>query len=518
MKSITSFDDITLENILDPDNLAAAAAAVRKIRVPTGVDGMHKSNLNKFLEEHGETFVELVRNGRYAPGALRVIQKKNERRNPFLVPCVKDRFLQQAVIQVMWPVYEPLLSKYSFGYRPTNLEDSEVQTQAIDAALQYIVDGFDNVIKIDLNPFFRNANQSKILQLLSSNIQDGRVISLIHKMMKAPPLENGERGHKIIVGLPHGSIIRPLLSSIFFHELDQYLLKCKLRFVRHEDEVRIFVSPQANAKSIMANVTAFIAQKLHLALPKDKLEILPASKIEQIFGSINKHLPPEVDPKEVKTSPASSKTASSKPEPTAASSKAKSRKRKRKNKSSAIAQDVGSNSPQNSPQQPPKHKQAKQLAHQPHATQPASATATAPATSQANAASPAATAVVSSSVSASAACAADAVSSSVSASATAVASDTAEATIAATTASGSAIAKAKDSSQMQSPQGDDKHHSEEQKISSSHKLMHKKADGKYNLHEVKVSTADKVCTTKDLHGVVVKVQHRKKHVIQKPES
>lgn len=473
MKSITSFDEITLENILAPENLAEAAAAVRKIRLPTGVDGMHKSNLNKFLEEHQDTFTEIVLNGRYSPGSLRVVQKKNERRNPFLVPCVKDRFLQQALIQVMWPMYEPQLSKYSFGYRPTTLEDSEVQAQAIDAGLKYIADGYDIVIKVDLNIFFRTASQNYIIKLLSEHIKDERVVALLHKMMKAPPFENGERGHKIIKGLPHGSIIRPLLTSIVFNELDQFLIQSNYRFVRHEDELRIFTKSQDDADSIQPQVAAFILDQLHLALPDEAIEIHPASKIEQLFGSINRHLPPDPAPESAAataTATASASTASSASAvQSTKDSKGKGKPPKSKQSKHKSKQQGAAEQSANS-KQPGISKHANDAKHQGKEKQHSASKHHGKEHGDAS-------------------------------------------SVVASAAASEAVVTVK----AKAPHVK-KHHEDTAQDCKIHKHIEKNADGKYNLHQVHVSKAENLCTSKDLNGAVVKVQHRKKRIVHKPTA
>lgn len=279
--SITKYDRVCLEYILDPVNLYIAREKVKENKGAAGVDHMETSELKKFLETNGEELNEQIMKGRYRPSPIRrvYIPKDNGDKRPLGIPTVIDRYVQQAVAQVLSEVYDEDFSDNSFGYRPRRSA-----RHAIKRVVDIANDGYGYVIDLDLSKFFDTVNHSKLLQVLSDKIRDGRVISLIHKFLKAPVLENGRVGPKTTIGTPQGGCISPILANILLNELDQLLDKRGIKFVRYADDMCIFAKSEGSAKRILRNVTEFIEKKLFLKVNQEKTKICRTGPQMQLLG------------------------------------------------------------------------------------------------------------------------------------------------------------------------------------------------------------------------------------------
>ena len=175
--------------------------------------------------------------------------------------------------------YEKIFSDNSFGFSP-----GRGCHDAIERALQYVNEGYTWVIDLDLSKFFDTVNHSKLLQLLSDRIEDGRVVSLIHRFLRAPVSENGKVGGKSTIGTPQGGTISPVLANILLNELDQLLDERGIRFVRYADDMVIFCGSEKAAERILRNVTTFVEKKLFLKVNTDKTKIARAGKDTQFLG------------------------------------------------------------------------------------------------------------------------------------------------------------------------------------------------------------------------------------------
>lgn len=167
----------------------------------------------------------------------------------------------------------------SFGVRP-----NRGCRDGIDRALEYLNNGFEWVIDLDLSKFFDTVNHSKLSQLLSDRIEDGRVVSLIHKFLRAPVYEDGEVSKKRTIGTPQGGCISPILANIILNELDQLLDSRGIHFVRYADDMVILCGSKKAAERILSNVTEFIEKKLFLKVNKDKTKIMHACEESQFLG------------------------------------------------------------------------------------------------------------------------------------------------------------------------------------------------------------------------------------------
>ena len=280
MSSI-NFESITLERIVDRENLNKAYKKVISNKGSAGVDDMETFELADYIKEHPYEISSAILNGTYRPKPIKrvYIPKDNGEQRPLGIPTVIDRLVQQAVALVLSEEYEKVFSDNSFGFRPERSCKS-----AITRALEYVNSGLEWVIDLDLSKFFDTVNHSKLLQLLSDRIKDGRVVSLIHRFLRAPICEDGKVSKKVTIGTPQGGVISPVLANIMLNELDQLLDSRGIKFVRYADDMVILCGSKKAAERILGNVTEFIEKKLFLKVNKDKTKILQACEESQFLG------------------------------------------------------------------------------------------------------------------------------------------------------------------------------------------------------------------------------------------
>lgn len=276
-----NFEQTTLERIVDKDNFNEAFDKVVSNKGGAGVDDMETIELEDYIKSHPYEISSSVLKGEYRPSPIRrvYIPKDNGEQRPLGIPTVKDRLVQQAIALVLTEEYEKVFSDNSFGFRP-----SRGCHDAITRALEYLNSGLEWVIDLDLSKFFDTVNHSKLLQLLSDKIKDGRVISLIHRFLRAPISEDGKVGKKTTIGTPQGGVISPVLANVMLNELDQLLDSRGIKFVRYADDMVIMCGSKKAAERILENVTNFLEKKLFLKANKDKTKILHASEKSQFLG------------------------------------------------------------------------------------------------------------------------------------------------------------------------------------------------------------------------------------------
>ena len=221
-----------LEQILTPENLELAYRQVRKNKGAGGIDGMQVDELLPFLQEHQNELVQALRDGKYRPSPVRRVEipKENGKTRKLGIPTVVDRMIQQAICQVLTPIYEQKFSDNSYGFRP--------QRSAHDALRKCqtnISEDYKYVVDMDLEKYFDTVNQSKLIQILSATIKDGRVISLIHKFLNAGVMVGG-MFEDSPEGVPQGGPLSPLLGNVMLNECDWELERCGHRFVRYADD------------------------------------------------------------------------------------------------------------------------------------------------------------------------------------------------------------------------------------------------------------------------------------------
>ena len=255
-----------LEVILSPKNLNAAYKCVLSNKGCGGVDKMSCEQLLPWLRANKDTLIKSLMDGSYRPNPVRRVEipKDNGKKRLLGIPTVVDRMVQQAINQVLTPIYEKQFSKNSFGFRPKR--DCH---GALRRAQSIITDGYKYVVDLDLERFFDTVSHSKLIEVLSRTIKDGRVVSLIHKYLRSGVMVNGlfVRSEE---GTPQGGPLSPLLSNVMLNELDKELERRGLPFVRYADDSMIFCRSKRAAERVRESITKFIEGRLHLKVNKEK--------------------------------------------------------------------------------------------------------------------------------------------------------------------------------------------------------------------------------------------------------
>ena len=270
-----------LEKILDKRNMNEAYKKVCANKGTGGVDGMELSELKGYIRKNWDSIGEQIRQRNYKPQPVRRVEipKPNGSKRKLGIPTVMDRVIQQGIAQVISPMCEPLFSDHSYGFRPNrNCE------MAIRDMLMFLNEGYEWIVDIDLEKFFDNVPQDKLMSLVHNIINDGDTESLIRKYLKAGVMVQG-RYEKTEQGTPQGGNLSPLLSNIMLNELDKELEKRGLRFVRYADDCVIAVRSEASAKRVMYSITDWIERKLGLKVNAEKTHITRPSNLKYLgFG------------------------------------------------------------------------------------------------------------------------------------------------------------------------------------------------------------------------------------------
>ena len=258
-----------MKQILSSDNLNRAYLQVVRNKGAEGVDGMKYTELKEHLEENGEIIKEQLRTRKYKPQPVRRVEipKPDGGIRNLGVPTVTDRFVQQAVAQVLTPIYEEQFHDHSYGFRPNRCAQ-----QAIITALDMMNDGNDWIVDIDLEKFFDTVNHDKLMTLIGKTIKDGDVISIIRKFLVSGITVEDEYKESVI-GTPQGGNLSPLLANIMLNELDKEMEQRGLNFVRYADDCIIMVGSEMSAKRVMRNLTKFIEEKLGLKVNMIKSKV-----------------------------------------------------------------------------------------------------------------------------------------------------------------------------------------------------------------------------------------------------
>lgn len=274
-----------LEKILDDRNLYEAYKQVYKNKGTCGIDGIKVEELGRYMYEHKEEIKEQIRKLQYKPSPVKRVEipKENGKMRKLGIPTVIDRLIQQAMVQVLSPIFEKQFSNSSYGFRPKRSCE-----MAVIKALECFNDGYDWIVDIDLQAFFDNVNQDKLIGIIRRTIKDGRVVSLIRKYLVSGVMINGVC-QPTKVGTPQGGNLSPLLSNIMLNELDKELEKRGLRFVRYADDCLIMVKSEKAANRVMKTITSYIENKLGLIVNAEKSKVARPNQIKYLgFGFYNK--------------------------------------------------------------------------------------------------------------------------------------------------------------------------------------------------------------------------------------
>ena len=272
---------VLLERILSRGNMRMALDKVKSNKGAGGIDGIEIEDIDQYLKENWVDIRDKIRRRKYKPQPVRRVEipKTNGGVRNLGIPTVVDRVIEQAIAQVMTPIAEPHFSEYSYGFRPNRRAQ-----QAIVKLLEYFNDGYTYIVDIDLEKFFDNVPQDKLMTLVHNLINDPDTESLIRKYLNAGVMVKGKY-EKTTKGTPQGGNLSPLLSNIILNELDRELELRGLHFVRYADDCVITVGSSAAANRVMASVTRWIEKKLGLKVNAAKSKVTTPTKLKYLgFG------------------------------------------------------------------------------------------------------------------------------------------------------------------------------------------------------------------------------------------
>ena len=272
-----------LEVILSPDNLNKAYKAVVRNKGRGGVDNMSCEQLLPWLRSNKDELIRSLLDGSYRPNPVRRVEipKDNGKMRQLGIPTVVDRLVQQAINQALKPKYEGQFSKQSYGFRPRRSCH-----HALKEARKIISKGYHYVVDLDLERFFDTVNHSKLIEILSRTIKDGRVISLIHKYLKSGILVRG-MFQSSEEGTPQGGPLSPLLSNIMLHELDKELEHRGHPFVRYADDALLFCKSKRAAQRVRKSISRFVEGKLFLKVNQEKTIVSYVRGVKYLGFSFN---------------------------------------------------------------------------------------------------------------------------------------------------------------------------------------------------------------------------------------
>src|SRR6516162_7390663 len=255
-----------MEEVCERENCKQALRRVKANKGSPGVDGMTVQDLPAYLKQHWTTIREQLRTGTYEPQPVKRVEipKPDGGVRKLGIPTVLDRFIQQAVMQVLQRQWDSTFSDHSYGFRP-----GRSAHQAVAQAQQYIAKGYGWVIDLDLEKFFDRVNHDKLMGQVAKRVEDKRLLKLIRAFLNAGVMENGLVSPSV-EGTPQGGPISPLLSNLVLDELDQELERRGHRFVRYADDCNIYVRSERAGQRVMESITRFITQKLKLKVNQAK--------------------------------------------------------------------------------------------------------------------------------------------------------------------------------------------------------------------------------------------------------
>jgi len=258
-----------MQVVLSHDNIKRAYKQMKQNKGVAGIDGQAVYEFATWYVQEGDNLIEQLYAGTYQPEAVKQaeINKPNGGKRKLGIPTVKDRIIQQAIAQVLSPIYEREFSDHSFGFRPNRNAH-----QALEKASHYVEEGNDIVVDLDLKTFFDVVNHDRLMYLLSEKIGDKSLLRLIRKYLQSGIMIDGVMSQRT-EGTPQGSPLSPLLSNIVLDELDKELERRGHKFVRYADDCNIFVRSQRAGERVIQSISNFIEGKLLLIVNKDKSKV-----------------------------------------------------------------------------------------------------------------------------------------------------------------------------------------------------------------------------------------------------
>ena len=267
-----------MEQILSPPNLNAAYKQVLRNKGAAGIDRMDCDRLLGYLLEHKDALTESIRQRTYRPNPVRRVEipKDNGKKRLLGIPTVVDRMIQQAIAQVLSPIYERQFSDGSYGFRP-----KRGAKQTLIRVTEIVDDGYRYAVGIDLERFFDTVDHSKLIEILQRTIKDDAVISLIHRYLNAGVMI-GTNVEPTREGTPQGGPLSPLLANVLLNELDKELERRGHPFVRYADDGLIFCKSRRAAERVRDSITVFIEGRLKLKVNHEKTECAHIGRLKYL--------------------------------------------------------------------------------------------------------------------------------------------------------------------------------------------------------------------------------------------
>ena len=259
-----------IEKILSEENLNEAVKRVKANKGACGIDKMSVSELDEYFRKHKEEIISSIMNMTYKPQPVRrvYIPKPNGKKRPLGIPTAVDRVVQQATAQVLSQIYDESFSDNSYGFRPKRSAHD-----AIDKVLNYLNEGCEWVIDLDIEKYFDTVNHDKLISILREKVNDKTTLHLIRSFLRAGVMEKGLTSPTEI-GVPQGGPLSPILSNVYLDKFDKELEERGLRFVRYADDCDIFVKSEMSANRVMKSVTSWLERKLFLKVSATKTKVV----------------------------------------------------------------------------------------------------------------------------------------------------------------------------------------------------------------------------------------------------
>ena len=263
-----------IEKILSEENLQKAIRKVKKNRGAPGVDKMTVQEVEQWFNQYKEDLISKILNKQYKPMPVKrvYIPKPNGKQRPLGIPTVVDRVIQQAMLQVLNEIYEPVFSEHSYGFRPNRSAH-----MAMVEVLSYLNDGYEWIIDLDIEKFFDTVNHDKLISILRERVNDSKTLHLIRAYLQAGILDKG-LVRSSAIGTPQGGPISVILSNIYLDKFDKELESRNLRFARYADDCIIFVKSEMSANRVMKSVTSWLERKLFLKVSATKTKVVRPTK------------------------------------------------------------------------------------------------------------------------------------------------------------------------------------------------------------------------------------------------
>ena len=263
-----------IEKILSEENLQKAIRKVKKNKGAPGVDKMTVQEVEEWFNQYKEDLISKILNKQYKPMPVKrvYIPKPNGKQRPLGISTVVDRVIQQAMLQVLSEIYEPIFSDHSYGFRPNRSAH-----MAMEEVLGYLNDGYEWIVDLDIEKFFDTVNHDKLISILRERVNDSKTLHLIRAYLQAGILDKG-LVRSSTIGTPQGGPISVILSNIYLDKFDKELESRNLRFARYADDCIIFVKSEMSANRVMKSVTSWLERKLFLKVSAKKTKVVRPTK------------------------------------------------------------------------------------------------------------------------------------------------------------------------------------------------------------------------------------------------